>query len=101
MEHTTGTVLFFLEASLFHPEHVRENRFNFSHKLQICRSMSLKQNDDRLWSVICAVDALRSEIAHNVQTDEIQKKMDRLRKMYLEVLTPQQMEHTTGTVLFE
>lgn len=82
----------FLEVSVFHPEHVRENRFNFSHKLQVCRSMSLKQNEDRLWSVIWAANALRNEIAHDVQTDEIHKKMDRLRRVYLEVLTPQQAE---------
>jgi hypothetical protein len=82
----------YLEVALFHPEHVRESRFNFSHKLQICRSMSLKQNEDRLWSVIWAANALRNEIAHDLQTEEIQNKADRLRRVYLEVLTPQQAE---------
>jgi hypothetical protein len=48
----------FLEASLFHPEHVRESRFNFSHKVQMCRSMSLKQNEDRLWTVVWHANAI-------------------------------------------
>lgn len=80
----------FLEASLFHPAHVRESRFNFSHRIQMCRSMSLKQNEDKLWSVIWQVNALRNEMAHDVQTDQIQKKMERVRRVYLEVLTPKQ-----------
>jgi len=68
-----------------------------NYKMCFFRSFPSPNTKGLLW----AADALRNEIAHNVQTDEIQKKMDRLRKMYLEVLTPQQMEHTTGTVLFE
>jgi hypothetical protein len=31
----------FLEASIFYPEPVRENRFNFSHKAHMCRSWGL------------------------------------------------------------
>jgi hypothetical protein len=49
----------FLEASLFYPEHVRENRFNFSHKAHMCRSMGPDENENDLWTVLWAVNALR------------------------------------------
>lgn len=80
----------FLSASLFHPAHVRQSRFTFLHKAQICRAMSLNQNDDPLWEIFWNANELRNTIAHSLSADEIKKKMDRLRKTYMDVLTPEQ-----------
>ncbi len=80
----------FLTASFFHPDHVLEGRFGFLHKAQMCRAMSLNQNEDQLWELLWRANELRNRIAHTLSADEIKKKMDRLRRGYMDVLTPEQ-----------
>jgi hypothetical protein len=85
-----------LRASFFHPDHVREDRFSFAQKARMCRSMSLVENKDGLWTVLSAVNKLRNQIAHSLDADEIQKKMDKLRKVFLSTLTAKQAASLEG-----
>jgi hypothetical protein len=80
----------FIRASLFHPQHVQQSRFQFLHKAQICKSMSLNQDGDAIWELVWDGNELRNKIAHSLSSDEIKKKMDRVRRVYLEVITPDQ-----------
>jgi hypothetical protein len=81
----------FLEACLLYPEHVRENRFNFSHKAHMCRSLGLNENEDDLWSVLWAVNALRNQIAHSLRPVEIQ---DSTRSLFV-------IQTLDGTIRFD
>ena len=80
----------FLGASLFHPERVQQSRFQFLHKAQMCKSLSLHQNDNDIWALVWDGNELRNKVAHSLSPDEIKKKMDRVRKVYLDLLTPDQ-----------
>ncbi len=80
----------FLGASLFHPEHVQQSRFQFLHKAQMCKSLSLNQNDDDILALVWDGNELRNKVAHSLSPDDIKKKMDRVRRVYLEILTPDQ-----------
>jgi hypothetical protein len=64
----------FLGASLFHPEHVQQSRFQFLHKAQMCKSLSLNQNDDGIWALVWDGNELRNKVAHSLSLDEIKKR---------------------------
>ena len=81
-----------LAAALFHPEYIRETRFNFAHKMKICQAMALTDNEDKLWRVLGAFNSLRNKLAHTTQIDEIRSNMDQLRKVYLSSLNGKQVE---------
>jgi hypothetical protein len=54
--------------------------------------MCLNENEDKLWRVLGALNALRNKIAHTQEMAEIQKTMNQLRKVYKSVLTPRQAQ---------
>jgi hypothetical protein len=83
----------FITAAMPHPESVlTENRFSFSRKGHICEAFSLDKNNEDIWKVFWAVNQLRNKIAHTLSPEEILDKMERLKKTYLGILTPKQVE---------
>ena len=74
----------FLSAALFKHEYVRDGRFNFSQKAQMCRALSLGEDTDDLWEVIWGINSVRNQVAHDLDVDEIRKKMDKLRKTFFD-----------------
>ena len=81
----------FLSAALFKHEYVRDGRFNFSQKAQMCRALSSCEDTDDLWEVIWGINSVRNQVADDLDVDEIRKKMDKLRKTFFDTLTPKQV----------
>ncbi|MCW5694851.1 MAG: hypothetical protein KIT48_21040 [Pseudolabrys sp.] len=80
----------FLASSLSNADHIRGIKLTFNHKAQLCRALSFDQERDGLWDVVRAANRLRNQVAHDLNIEKIQTKMDELRKVYLGTLTPKQ-----------
>lgn len=80
----------FVEASMFHPEHLNHVNPNFHTKGHLALALSLQQDKDPFWTVFWAINQLRNKIAHKLDSTDIQEKMKYLRQCYLSVLSPEQ-----------
>jgi hypothetical protein len=80
----------FLDASLFYPDYVREERLNFHFKGNLALSLSMKEDKDPVWKVFWAINELRNKIAHKIDSKAIEDKRKYLRQAYVDVLGPNQ-----------
>jgi len=81
-----------LEACLFNPE-LKLNRTNFHMKGELAVSLAAGRGRDEMWAVFWAINQLRNEMAHNLDSEDIDKKMVYLRKTYIAVLEPAAAAH--------
>ena len=45
--------------------------------------MSLDEAENSLWEIVIAINALRNELAHALATEKRQRKLDRVKELYL------------------
>jgi hypothetical protein len=82
----------FLEACLFNPE-LKLNRTNFHQKGDFAVSLAARRGKDEMWAVFWAINQLRNEMAHNLDSKKIDEKMPYLRKTYIDALEPAPAAH--------
>jgi hypothetical protein len=80
----------FLEASLFYPDYIKEERLNFHFKVNLALALSLKEDKDKLWKVLWSMNQLRNKVAHQLDGKDIDEKMRYLRQAFIEALEPAQ-----------
>jgi len=78
----------FLETSMFNPGEVKLDRTNFHVKGSFAVSLAASRGKDELWAAFWAINQLRNKIAHNIDSEEIDEKMEYLRKVYIAALEP-------------
>ncbi len=83
----------FLEAALFNPEHLKLDRTNFSTKGNVAISLAAGRGRDDMWAVFWAIGQLRNKLAHKIESEEIDKKMEFLREVYIRALEPKPAEY--------
>jgi hypothetical protein len=82
----------FLETALSNPNYLKEERPTFHFKGKLAQSLALKEDKDSLWAVFWAINYLRNKIAHQIDSKEIQDKIQYLRKTYIAQLGSRQKE---------
>jgi hypothetical protein len=65
---------------------------NFDQKKKLCEAQKPAEIDPPIWKVLGAANILRNKIAHTLDQEQIQPKMDDLRAAYLGALTPTQVK---------
>jgi hypothetical protein len=72
-----------INQHLFHPEHLAEDgRLSFIQKATLARSLDLRRNNLGIWDVIAAVNSLRNELAHSLDSPKRVKKTEALKKLF-------------------
>lgn len=64
-----------LNLSVFHREHLDDARLSFAQKSQIARSFCLRKNKFGEWDLIAAINALRNDFAHNLNSPGRDRKL--------------------------
>ncbi len=82
IEEALGRIL---SKFVFHPEHVDDASLRFGQAVAITRSLSLDENNNRMWDLILAVNALRNDLAHALDSPKRSPKLQRLKEMYFEI----------------
>lgn len=72
-----------LEQYLFHREHLSEARLTFNQKVLLGRALCLRKNDLGTWELISAINSLRNEIAHRLNSPERERKLSKVKEIYL------------------
>ncbi len=83
----------FIEACVFHPDQLNHVNMNFHTKGHLAVSLGLKRDKDEMWAVVWAINQLRNEMAHNLDSKKIDEKMKFLRKTYIDALEPKPAAH--------
>jgi len=73
---------------LFHPEYMADVRLGFNQKVKLARSICLRKNEHRAWTVLIALNAVRNEVAHNLKGEKRKIKLERLKRIFLDGLDP-------------
>ena len=68
---------------LFHPEYLEGANLRFAQKVALARCMSLDEHANSLWELVLAVNGLRNELAHALNSEKRQHKFDRLKALYM------------------
>ena len=71
-----------IEQYVFHAEHLREARLTFNQKLLVARALCLRKARLGEWELLTALNKLRNEIAHKLQSGERDKKVGRVKALY-------------------
>lgn len=85
VERTLDSIL---DVVLFHPDHLETARLSFNQKLQIARSLALRKDQLSIWSLVSSINSLRNELAHNLAGEKRQRKVEILKRVYLEEAGP-------------
>jgi hypothetical protein len=75
-----------MDALFYYPQYVK--RLSFERKAQVARAMALRAQDAQVWETLAALNQLRNGIAHNTVANEIQERIDRLRKACMKQVSP-------------
>ncbi|WP_369646790.1 hypothetical protein [Variovorax sp. V118] len=71
-----------LEQYVFHREHLEEARLTFNQKIQLGRSLCLRKNNLGEWEMISAINTLRNELAHRLNSPDRDRKLKRVKDLY-------------------
>jgi hypothetical protein len=72
-----------LGTFVLHREHLEAARLSFAQKVSLARSVSLDEHKNSIWELILAVNALRNELAHALNSEKRNTKFDRLKSLYM------------------
>jgi len=72
-----------IELHTYHHEHLDAARLGFNQKACVARSLAFRRADIGEWELIQAINSLRNDLAHHLESDEREKKLSRLREVYL------------------
>ena len=73
-----------IEKFIFHPEHLEEAKLSFYQKVHLSRSLCLRKNQFKIWELMLRINSLRNELSHALESDERNRKFERVKTMYLE-----------------
>jgi hypothetical protein len=71
-----------LEQYVFHRQHLAKARLSFAQKLALAQSLCLRKNEFGEWGVIAAVNSLRNDLAHQLNSSDRAKKMAVVKERY-------------------
>jgi len=71
-----------IEKFTYHPQHLTEANLRFFQKVQIARALCLRKDQFGEWELILAINSLRNEVAHKLQSPNRDKKFDRVKEVY-------------------
>jgi hypothetical protein len=71
-----------IDQHVFHREDVAEARLSFAQKLNIAKSLCLRKNKLGEWDLVAAINGLRNDLAHRLNSPDREKKLERVKSIY-------------------
>jgi hypothetical protein len=71
-----------IDQHVFHRENVAEARLSFSQKLSLARSLCLRKNKLGEWDLVAAINGLRNNLAHGLNSPDREKRLEKLKSIY-------------------
>lgn len=71
-----------LDQYVFHREHLEEVRLTFAQKAHLARALCLRKNTFGEWELVLAINSLRNDVAHKLNSSERSKKLAKVKTLY-------------------
>ncbi len=71
-----------MDQYVYHREHLEEARLTFAQKTQLARALCLRKNMLGEWDLISAINSLRNDLAHRLNSSERGKKLAKVKDLY-------------------
>jgi hypothetical protein len=71
-----------IDQHVFHREHIEDARLSFAQKLHVARSLCLRKNALGEWELVAAINGLRNDLAHRLNSPDRQKKLEKVKAVY-------------------
>lgn len=71
-----------LSTFLLHEEFLEPARLQFYQKLNLCRGISTSEHQNNMWNLIGAVNTLRNQLSHSLDSDLRSKRIESLASTY-------------------
>lgn len=71
-----------LDQYVFHREHLGDARLSFHQKALLARSLCLRKNLVGEWELIAAINTLRNDLAHKLNSPERERKLAKVKELY-------------------
>lgn len=71
-----------IDQYVFHRENVEDARLSFAQKLHLSKALCLRKNTFGEWALISAINTLRNDLAHQLNSTEREKKLAKVRELY-------------------
>ena len=67
---------------ILHGNILPEVKLQFHQKLNLCRSMSVSDQDNPMWSLIIKINSLRNHLSHSLNNDDRSKRVQSLKSNF-------------------
>ena len=71
-----------IDNFVHHPSKLAKSRLSFFQKIHLARSMSVSDQDNSVWKLIEKLNSLRNDVAHKLNSENRQDKIDELIRLY-------------------
>lgn len=71
-----------IDQHVFHREDVAEARLSFAQKLNVAKSLCLRKNKLGEWEMVAAINGLRNDLAHRLNSPDREKKLEKVKTVY-------------------
>lgn len=74
-----------LSTLVFHSDHLLGANLRFVQKVSLARSVSLDEDNNPIWDLILAINTLRNELSHALESGRRQSRVERVKALYLNI----------------
>lgn len=71
-----------LRAFLLHEEHLDKARLGFAQKIELCRGISLSDNQNNMWNLLQKINKVRNVLSHSLDPERRQTVIQSLKSIY-------------------
>ncbi|RYY82934.1 MAG: hypothetical protein EOO15_22225 [Chitinophagaceae bacterium] len=71
-----------IDQLVFHQKFLSEAKLTFAQKVHIARSMCLRKADAGAWGILLAVNGLRNDLAHRLNSPEREKRVEKVKNLF-------------------
>jgi hypothetical protein len=71
-----------LDQHVFHREYLADARLSFAQKTHIARSLCLRKNTLGEWELVAAINAIRNDLAHSLNSPSRARKLEKVKELY-------------------
>ncbi|MCC5451498.1 hypothetical protein LMJ53_07095 [Rheinheimera sp. UJ51] len=77
-----------LEAFVLHGEYIEDAKLQFHQKLELCKAISVGDNNNNMWNLIKKINVLRNALSHSLDPGRREKAVKSLASIYDQEFDP-------------
>ena len=71
-----------IQTFLLHKEFVEDARLQFHQKLQLCRAISVSDQNNNMWNLIASINSVRNQLSHSLDPAGRSKRIESLNSTF-------------------